>query len=68
MIEVHTQYPQKINLWAGITSNKIIRPLFFGGTLTGEHNWTFLELVLFQDLARLFSADESSLCEYMSLF
>lgn len=35
-VEGHTQYPQKINVWAGILGNKVIGPLFLDGNLTGE--------------------------------
>lgn len=34
--EGHTQYPQKINVWAGILGDSIIGPLFIDGNLTGE--------------------------------
>lgn len=34
--EVHTQYPQKINVWCGILGSHIIGPLFIPGNLTGE--------------------------------
>lgn len=34
--EGHTQYPQKINVWAGILGNSIIGPLFINGNLNGE--------------------------------
>lgn len=34
--EGHTQYPQKINVWAGILGNAIIGPLFINENLNGE--------------------------------
>lgn len=34
--EGHTQYPQKINVWAGILGNKIIGPLFINDNLNGQ--------------------------------
>lgn len=34
--EGHTQYPQKINVWAGILGNTVIGPLFINGNLTAE--------------------------------
>src|SRR6202042_2167310 len=34
-VEGHTQYPQKINVWAGILGNKVIGPLFINGNLNG---------------------------------
>lgn len=39
--EGHTQYPQKINVWAGILGDKIIGPLFINGNLNGN---TYLEM------------------------
>lgn len=33
--EGNTQFPQKINVWAGILGNHIIGPLFIDGNLTG---------------------------------
>jgi len=41
-VETRTQYPQKINLWAGILGHHIIGPFFLEGNLTGEY---FLELL-----------------------
>jgi len=41
-IETRTQYPQKINVWAGILGDNIIGPFFLEGNLTGE---SFLELL-----------------------
>lgn len=35
--ESHTQYPQKLNVWAGIFGNHIVGPIFFRNNLTGEH-------------------------------
>lgn len=42
MEETHTQYPEKINVWAGITVNHLIGPFFIEGTLTGRK---YLELL-----------------------
>ncbi|KAJ8934736.1 hypothetical protein NQ318_001557 [Aromia moschata] len=36
IIEAHIQHPQKLNVWAGIVTNRIIGPFFFEETLTGE--------------------------------
>lgn len=36
MREGHTQYPQKINVWAGIYGNSIVGPLFINHNLNGE--------------------------------
>lgn len=42
MEELHTQYPQKVNVWAGILGNNIIGPFFIEGALTGQK---YLELL-----------------------
>lgn len=34
-VEAHTQYPQKVNVWAGILNDTIIGPFFIEGNLTG---------------------------------
>ena len=36
MSELHTQYPEKVNVWAGILGNHIIGPFFIDGNLTGQ--------------------------------
>jgi hypothetical protein len=33
--EVHTQYPEKLNVWAGILGNSVIGPIFIEENLTG---------------------------------
>lgn len=43
--EGHTQFPQKLNVWAGILGNHIVGPLFLDETLTGQ-----LYLDLLEDL------------------
>ncbi|XP_050307733.1 uncharacterized protein LOC126744391 isoform X2 [Anthonomus grandis grandis] len=40
--EVHTQYPQKLNVWAGIFGDNLVGPFFLPGNLTGE---MYLELL-----------------------
>lgn len=40
--EVHTQFPQKLNVWIGIYGDRLIGPVFLDGNLTGE---TYLELL-----------------------
>lgn len=54
MQECHTQYPEKLNVWAGIIHNKIIGPYFFDGTLTGPRYLEFLQSFLIPELIRLF--------------
>ncbi|CAH0391520.1 unnamed protein product [Bemisia tabaci] len=41
--EAHSQFPQKINVWAGILNDKIIGPFFIDGNLTGELYLQLLE-------------------------
>lgn len=36
MRDSHTQYPQKLNVWAGILCNRIIGPFFIDGNLNAE--------------------------------
>ncbi|KAJ8947590.1 hypothetical protein NQ318_010102 [Aromia moschata] len=43
MIEANTQYPEKVNVWAGIINSQIIGPYFFHGTLTGARYLDFLQ-------------------------
>lgn len=54
MMEANTQYPQKVNVWAGIVGNRIIGPHFFVGTLGGEQYLDFLQFELIPALAVLF--------------
>lgn len=45
LITTKTQYPVKVNVWAGIQGPHIIGPFFLDGNLTGE---SFLQLLLDQ--------------------
>lgn len=48
-----TQYPQKVNVWAGILGNRIIGPFFYNGNLTTERYLDLLQnqvLPAIQDL------------------
>ena len=36
MLESHTQYPQKINVWAGILNDTLIGPFFIDGNLNAR--------------------------------
>jgi len=42
----HTQWPQKINVWAGIFGDHVIGPIFFEGNLTGEKYLAMLQNVI----------------------
>lgn len=54
----HTQYPEKINVWAGIFQDRIIGPYFFDVNLTGEIYLHFLQLELIPALAQLYPGNE----------
>ncbi|KAJ8962089.1 hypothetical protein NQ318_018041 [Aromia moschata] len=43
MLEVNTQYPEKVNVWAGILNSQIIGPYLFDDTLTGARYLDFLQ-------------------------
>jgi Transposase. len=52
--EAHTQYPQSVNVWAGIVNDRIIGPYFIDGNLTGERYLAFLRNQLLPYLCILF--------------
>lgn len=54
MREHHTQYPEKLNVWAGIVGNKIIGPFFIEGNLNGANYLNLLENSVIPELVRLF--------------
>lgn len=54
MNEAHTQYPEKVNVWAGIVGNRILGPFFFNDNLSGEMYLEFLQFELVPALAVLF--------------
>ena len=41
--ENHTQYPEKVNVWAGILGNHIVGPVFLNENLTGD---VYLEILI----------------------
>jgi hypothetical protein len=55
MQEIHTQYPQKVNVWARIIDDRILGPFFFANNLTGDRYLQFFQLELMPALATLFS-------------
>lgn len=57
-IEHRTQFPQKINVWAGIVDNRILGPYFFEDNLTGNVYLDFLRDELIPALAVLFPHDD----------
>ena len=44
--EDHTQFPEKVNVWAGILGDEIIGPVFIDGNLTGQLYMQCLEDVI----------------------
>ena len=54
MVEVNTQYPQKLNMWCGIVRGRVIGPFFFEQTLTGQVYFDFLQFELVPALLALF--------------
>lgn len=52
--ETHTQYPQKVNVWAGIIGNRVVGPKFFDGALTSDIYLEFLRDELIPSLAVLY--------------
>nr|XP_022918112.1 uncharacterized protein LOC111427283 [Onthophagus taurus] len=42
-VEGHTQYPEKVNVWAGILGDQVIGPVFIDGNLNGEVYLDMLE-------------------------
>lgn len=57
MREGHTQYKEKINVWAGIVGNTVIGPIFFEENLTGDRYLRFLQDDLIPALATLFPGE-----------
>lgn len=54
MREHHTQFPQKINVWAAIVENRLIGPYYFEATLNGPRYLQFLQDNVIPNLAILF--------------
>lgn len=61
--EVHTQHPQKINVWAGVFRNHIIGPFFLPGNLTGEMYSNLLEDAIHPTLVEVMENDANGLGE-----
>ncbi|VEN42073.1 unnamed protein product, partial [Callosobruchus maculatus] len=53
MREEHTQYPQKVNVWAGIVGNHIVGPFFIDGNLNGDKYLELLQNYVVPTLANL---------------
>jgi hypothetical protein len=55
MREVYTQWPQKINVWAGVINSLLIGPFFIQGTLNGGRYLDLLRDNIVPAIAALFS-------------
>lgn len=60
MHENHTQYPQKLNVWAGILNNQIIGPFFIEGNLTAAR---YLEMLTDQIIPAVQAANNGQINE-----
>jgi hypothetical protein len=54
MRETHTQFSQKLNVWAGIIGDRILEPVLLDGNLDGVIYFTLLQEDLIPALAALF--------------
>ena len=45
MIQHHTQRPQKVNVWAGISNGILIAPCLIDGNLNAEMNFLHNEII-----------------------
>ncbi|KAJ8956539.1 hypothetical protein NQ318_019262 [Aromia moschata] len=50
MMESNTQYPEKVNVWAGIINSQMIGPYFFDSSLTGARYLDFLQNLIRQEI------------------
>lgn len=57
--EEHTQYPQKVNVWAGIVGNHIIGPFFIEGNLNGDNYLALLQNDVVPTLINLYPNPEN---------
>lgn len=55
--EGHTQYPQKLNVWAGILGDHIVGPFFIEGNLTGPLYLNMLQNEIEPEINRLIQAN-----------
>lgn len=54
MEEVHTQWPQKVNVWCGIIGGHVIGPYFIQGTLTSAQYLLLLQESIVPELRQIF--------------
>lgn len=58
MREQHTQYPEKLNVWAGILGNNIVGPFFLPNNLTGESYLDLLEDCIYPRIVEILENDD----------
>lgn len=61
--EVHTQHPEKLNVWAGIFGNQIVGPFFLPGNLTGEMYLELLENTIHPALVEILENNNNEYLE-----
>ncbi|KAJ8937585.1 hypothetical protein NQ318_017654 [Aromia moschata] len=57
MRELHTQNPEKVNVWAGIIGENIIGPFFIDGNLNGETYLALLQNNVVPTMANLYPTE-----------
>lgn len=58
-MESHTQFPQKVNVWAGIVGTAIVGPFFIEGTLNSEKYLDLLQNYIIPSVSALYPNDEN---------
>lgn len=48
--QIHTEYPQKLNIWAEILGNHLIGPFFMEATLKGERYFNLFNSQVMQSI------------------
>lgn len=61
MQEAHTQYPQKVNVWAGILRGQIIGPFFLNETLTADRYLQLLQTHIIPAITALFPGENGGI-------
>lgn len=59
MEEMHTQHPQKVNVWAGIIGTHVIGPFFLNGNLTADTYLTLLREKVIPAVIQIFPNREN---------
>lgn len=56
--EQHSQYREKLNVWAGIFGNHIVGPFFLPDNLTGEYYLNLLENYIYPQIVEIMENDD----------